>query len=125
MNRARKATRRPGKAATPVVKVAPVAERAPAGLKLEFSCTLRDSLDMQFQLLAVDFGDSDVIVDGSAVERIDTAGLQMLLSFAKYQATRGKPVLWAAASPELLRSSQQLGLAGMLGLEESRGGSDP
>ncbi len=125
MTRARKATRRPAKAAAAAVTDVPRAERAPAGLKLEASCTLRDSLDMQFQLLAVDFGDSDVIVDGSAVERIDTAGLQMLLSFAKYQATRGKPVLWTAASPELLRCSQLLGLAGLLGLAESSSGSNP
>lgn len=121
MTRARRSTRRSAKPAVAVVTDAPRAERAPAGLKLEASCTLRDSLDMQFQLLAVDFGDSDVIVDGSAVERIDTAGLQMLLSFAKYQGTRGKPVLWVAASPELLRSSQLLGLAGMLGLPETPG----
>lgn len=97
---------------------------APAGLKLEASCTLRDSIDMQFQLLAVDFGDSDVVVDGSAVERIDTAGLQLLLSFVKHQAGRGKPVQWTGASPELVRGSQLLGIAGLLGLPESTGGSD-
>ena len=105
-----------------VADMLPVVTSAPAGLKLEASCTLRDSIDMQFQLLAVDFGDSDVLVDGSAVERIDTAGLQMLLSFAKYQAERGKPVRWTAVSPELLRSSQLLGMAGMLGIAEIAGG---
>jgi len=104
---------------------APVAQgQATAGLKLEASCTLRDSIDMQFQLLAVDFGDSDVVVDGSAVERIDTAGLQMLLAFVKHQAGRGKRVQWSGASPELVRGSQLLGLAGMLALPESTCGSD-
>jgi anti-anti-sigma regulatory factor len=97
---------------------------APPGLKLEASCTLRDSMDMQFQLLSVDFGDSDVIVDGSAVERIDTAGLQLLLSFVKHQASRGKSVRWLASSPELIRGSQLLGIAGILGLPESTSGSD-
>ncbi|HMA12590.1 MAG TPA: STAS domain-containing protein [Steroidobacteraceae bacterium] len=139
MKRARKTTRRPAKARVrspdtqpvtavdaPLIDAASPAQAprsAPAGLKLEASCTLRDSMDMQFQLLAVDFGDADVLVDGSAVERIDTAGLQMLLAFTKYHAARGKPVRWTAASPELLRSSQVLGLDGMLGLAPSTGRS--
>jgi len=65
-----------------------------------------------------------VIVDGSAVERIDTAGLQLLLSFVKHQASRGKSVRWLASSPELIRGSQLLGIAGILGLPESTSGSD-
>ena len=87
-----------------------------AGLKLEPSCTLRDALDMQFQLLSTDFGDADVLLDGSAVERIDTAGLQMLVSFAKYHAVSGKRMQWAAASQELQRGSRLLGLDEALGL---------
>jgi anti-anti-sigma regulatory factor len=103
--------------AAPVASPAPAAQSPSgaspaqrAGLKLEASFTLRDATDMLFQLLAVDFGDSDVLVDGSAVERIDTAGLQMLIAFAKTHAARGKPLRWTAASPELLRSSQLLGI---------------
>ena len=90
-----------------------------AGLKLEPSCTLRDALDMQFQLLATDFGDSDVLLDGSAVDRIDTAGLQMLVAFAKYHAASGKRMQWIAASPELQRGSRLLGLDEALGLVPS------
>jgi anti-anti-sigma regulatory factor len=82
-----------------------------AGLKLESSFTLRDATDMLFQLLAVDFGDSEVLIDGGGVERIDTAGLQMLIAFAKAHAARGKTIHWTAVSPELLRSSQLLGVA--------------
>lgn len=81
-----------------------------AGLKLESSFTLRDATDMLFQLLAVDFGDSEVLIDGGGVERIDTAGLQMLIAFAKSHAARGKTIRWTAVSPELLRSSQLLGV---------------
>lgn len=149
MSRTRKPTRAPAKAAARSRKAAPdkaaavaaapapiepvqVAETVPsaaatarAGLKLEASCTLRDSIDMQFQLLAVDFGDADVVVDGSAVERIDTAGLQMLLSFARHQAGRGKTLGWSAVSPELARGSQLLGVAGALGIPEPNSGSEP
>lgn len=143
MSRARKTARKPARAATraaaapapkavAAAQIAPEAVAAPpvqtaaspAGLKLEASCTLRDSIDMQFQLLAVDFGESDVVVDGSAVERIDTAGLQLLLSFVRHQAGRGKPVRWSATSPELVRGSQLLGIDGMLGLPAANTGSE-
>jgi anti-anti-sigma regulatory factor len=89
-----------------------------AGLKLESSCTLRDALDMQFQLLAVDFGESEVLLDGSAVENIDTAGLQMLVAFAKHHDVRGRRLQWLVASPELLRTSRLLGLDAVLGLQD-------
>jgi len=116
-------------AAKPVLHAAPVpaspAEQPKlrAGLKLEASCTLRDAMDMQFQLLAVDFGDSQVLLDGSAVEHIDTAGLQMLVAFAKHYSARGQRMQWTAASPELLRGSRLLGLADALGLEEAPTGA--
>ncbi|HXR51448.1 MAG TPA: STAS domain-containing protein [Steroidobacteraceae bacterium] len=116
---------KPKRRATPPPCVEPAPSPAPsaasprrAGLKLETSCTLRDSMDMQFQLLAVDFGESDVLLDGSAVENIDTAGLQMLVSFAKHYAARGRRLQWLAASPELLRGSGLLGLDAVLGLED-------
>ena len=59
---------------------------------------------------------ADVLVDGSAVERIDTAGLQMLVAFARHQAGRGKSLRWTAVSPELMRGSRLLGLDALLGL---------
>jgi len=109
----------------PEVGAAPAAPQR-AGLKLESSFTLRDANDMLFQLLAVDFRDSDVLVDGGAVERIDTAGLQMLIAFAKAHAARGKTLQWTAVSPELLRSSQLLGVTEPLHLtahlQGARGG---
>lgn len=92
-----------------------------AGLKLESSCTLRDALDMQFQLLATDFGDSDVLLDGSAVERIDTAGLQMLVAFTRQHSSSGKRVEWLSASAELQRCSRMLGLDEAIGLAAAAG----
>ena len=120
--------KRQGSAAVPPAAPAdPAATAAPlrrAGLKLETSCTLRDALDMQFQLLAVDFGESEVLLDGGAVENIDTAGLQMLVAFAKHYASRGRRLQWLAASPELLRGSRLLGLDGVLGLEDMPSAGD-
>jgi phospholipid transport system transporter-binding protein len=109
-------------AVTPVLCIAPAVEATTtprAGLKLETSCILRDAPDMQFQLLAADFGSSDALIDGSAVERIDTAGLQMLVAFVHYQEKQARKVGWTAASPELLKAGKSLGVLKDLRLEET------
>lgn len=84
---------------------------------LEASCTLRDSSDMLFDLVAASVAGGPIVVDGSAVLRIDTAGLQLLAALARDGAAAGRPLAWRAASPELLRCSRRLGLLGALGLE--------
>ncbi len=64
--------------------------------KLDASCTLREAADLQFSLVAAS-GDP-VVVDGSAVERIDTAGLQLLVALARRQQQGGRRLEWKAAS---------------------------
>lgn len=121
--------------AAPAATAAPVATAAPAatptapagraGLKLEPSCLLRDAAELQFQLLAADFGEGAALVDGSAVERVDTAGLQLLVAFVKHHESRGRPVGWTAASPELLRAARQLDLLTAARLDALATGSVP
>jgi phospholipid transport system transporter-binding protein len=89
---------------------------ARAGLRLEASCLLRDSLDFQFHLLSADFGGGEVLVDGSAVERVDTAGLQLLVAFVQHQTAQGRKVSWTSASDALGRAANRLGLAACLHL---------
>lgn len=100
----------------PVAESAPRASTARVGLRLEPSCLLRDALDMQFQLLSADFGEGDVMVDGSAVERVDTAGLQLLLAFVNDHEQKGRRVAWTDSSAELRRAAARLGLAESLRL---------
>jgi anti-anti-sigma regulatory factor len=90
-------------------------------LTLEAGCTLRDSIDMQFLLLATDCGSGKVIVDGTRVEHIDTAGLQLLVAFAQAQTKAGRTLQWSGASEQLLRSSRRLGLDGLLGMAADAG----
>ncbi|MEO6366858.1 MAG: STAS domain-containing protein [Steroidobacteraceae bacterium] len=85
-------------------------------LTLEAGCTLRDSTDMQFLLLATDCGTGKVIIDGSQVEHIDTAGLQLLVAFAQAQAKAGRALQWSGASDPLLRGSRRLGVDALLGI---------
>jgi anti-anti-sigma regulatory factor len=91
--------------------------KPPRLLMLEGSCTLRDSTEMLFDLVALAATGDPIVVDGGAVRRIDTAGLQLLVAFARGEAAAGRPLAWKAASPELVRCSRQLGLAGALGLD--------
>jgi ABC-type transporter Mla MlaB component len=112
----RAAARRKPKAATAVAPVAaaPAATADIFRLKLEPSCTLRDSADLQFSLVAAN-GDP-VVIDGSAVERIDTVGLQLLVALARRQQEAGRKLTWEAASPAVLGGSARLGLNEVLGL---------
>jgi anti-anti-sigma regulatory factor len=87
-----------------------------ADLILEPGCTLGDALEMQFNLLTADCSRPEVVIDGSQVERIDTAGLQLLVGFAKEQKNAGRALRWRGTSAALLRCSRTLGLHEVLEL---------
>jgi anti-anti-sigma regulatory factor len=57
-----------------------------------------------------------VQIDASAVERIDTATLQLLAAFVRDLRVDARPVEWADCSAVLQRAAHLLGLAGALGL---------
>ncbi|RYG87049.1 STAS domain-containing protein, partial [bacterium] len=56
-------------------------EPAPASIVLDPQCTLREAEAMKVALQAAEDTSGDFVVDGGAVERIDTAGLQLLVAF--------------------------------------------
>jgi len=53
-------------------------------------------------------------VDGSAVDQVDAAGLQLLLALARSLQARGTPLRLAGASRVLEEGCAALGLAGWL-----------
>lgn len=121
-------------AVAPVTTVAPVTEEivtvtdAPAladafFLTLPADCTLRDSADLQFSLMIAN--GNPLVVNGSEVQRIDTAGAQLLVALAQRQRNADRPLEWKAASPELLSCSQRLGLLDVLGLAALAAGDAP
>jgi phospholipid transport system transporter-binding protein len=120
-----KAASRKVAAVQPAAAPAPVvaAAAAPASdaffLKLDANCTLRETADLQFSLVAAN-GDP-VVVDGSAVERVDTAGLQLLVALARRQQHSGRRLEWKAASAELLKCGERLGLLEALALTGGAG----
>lgn len=101
-------------------KVAPLADAggldAPSTLKLDVQCTLRESIAMKAALLEqLELG-RDVVLDGTAVAKVDTAGLQLLAAFARQLQISGRQLSWAGVTGELQRSAAQLDLVDLIGL---------
>ena len=89
---------------------------APSTLKLEAQCTLRESIAFKVSLLEqLELG-RDVILDASAVSKIDTAGLQLLVAFVRQLRSSGRTLQWDGATPELQRAATQLDLLDLIGL---------
>jgi anti-anti-sigma regulatory factor len=57
-----------------------------------------------------------IVLDGQAVERIDTAALQLLALFRREVTTRGGKVSWRGPSVALHEAADLLGLATLLEL---------
>jgi phospholipid transport system transporter-binding protein len=111
--RAKKSATARSAAATPVA-AKPAA--VPARLTLGTECTLRDSANLKSQLLNTVSATDSVVVEGGAVEKIDTAALQLLVAFALREAAAGRRLEWVSASEELLGAGARLGLLEVLSL---------
>ena len=61
---------------------------------------------------------ADVVVNGEGVERVDTAGLQLLLAFKQSLTKHNAGFKWQTPSQLLCEAADQLGLAGVLALQE-------
>ena len=95
---------------------------APSTLKLESQCTLRESIAFKAALLEqLELG-RDVILDGSAVSKVDTAGLQLLVAFVRQLRAGGRALRWEGATAELQRSATQLDLTDLIGLNDMAAG---
>ena len=81
----------------------------PADCRMAFIAPLRD------QLLA-SFDAAPVKLDAAAVEKIDTAGVQLLAAFHRDAKDRGCDVSWISPSVPLRDAAQRLGLTNVLAL---------
>ncbi len=57
-----------------------------------------------------------VSIDASNVQRIDTAGLQLLCAFRKSLNEAGRALEWTAPSPAFTDGADRVGLTDLLGL---------
>ncbi|WP_319557791.1 STAS domain-containing protein [Thiomicrorhabdus sp.] len=84
---------------------------------------LNDSLTIhniqaQFDELKQQFAeaDSNLLLDASAVENIDTSGFQMLLALKRHAGNSGKQVKWQGVGENFLQLSEKLNLQKPLNL---------
>ncbi|MBS97195.1 MAG: hypothetical protein CMI01_00750 [Oceanospirillaceae bacterium] len=58
----------------------------------------------------------EVDLDGARVERIDTAGIQLLVALTKLVETQGRRMQWRQASSTLTEAASELGAGDQLNL---------
>lgn len=84
---------------------------------LDSQCTLREAEAFKAALRSALDSSGDLVLDGGAVERIDTAGLQLLTSFAAHLRMAERRLVWTGVSDALRGGAERLGLGEALGLE--------
>ena len=103
-----------GSAAHPGVPEAPaveVADEVAAPLTLALPADFRIAAQAAFKQQLIDALDHDAIVlDGAAVERVDTAALQLLVVFQRELDARQRAPSWQSASTVLTEAAEMLGL---------------
>ncbi len=87
---------------------------APACIDLGTHCTLQDVSGLRRSCLDALDGKLPPVIDGSRVERIDTAALQVLVGFAIDCMERSIVFNWAGRSPALVHGIRLLGIEALL-----------
>jgi ABC-type transporter Mla MlaB component len=99
-------------------KAAPPApvEKPSTTLTLAAECMVSDAVTLKGQLAGLLDEPLPVTLDVTALQRIDTAGLQVITAFVRERAGNGRPVEWQGTAPVLTTAAQLLGLTSLLGL---------
>ena len=87
----------------------------PACIALPANCSIRDAAQLKATLLEL-LPQATVTIDAGALERIDTAGVQLLVAFTRDRAAKGFGTEWRGANATLHDAVHALGLAGHCGL---------
>ncbi len=80
------------------------------------SPTIRTITSLQTELAERLDETGQVRIDGTAVDRIDTAGLQLLAAFVRDLRAEQRAVEWVGCSNALRKAATALGLEAALGL---------
>ncbi|MGH8297082.1 MAG: STAS domain-containing protein [Steroidobacteraceae bacterium] len=92
-----------------------------AALRLAAQCTVAEAESLQSELARRLSEPAPVTVDVNALERIDTAGLQLLAAFVRDRRTAGRAVEWRGRPSALDAAAGLLGLCDMLELAGEAG----
>jgi phospholipid transport system transporter-binding protein len=83
--------------------------------RLPVVCTVRESAMLRADLLSLLSAD-EVTLDVGAVERIDTAALQIVFAFVRDRRIAGAAVNWSGDSEGFSEAARLVGLDSMLGV---------
>jgi ABC-type transporter Mla MlaB component len=84
-------------------------------------CTVADASSLKSDLAKL-LDDSGVVtLDIGAVQRIDTAGLQVIATFVRERESLGLEVEWRGTAPALTAAAKLLGLSSLLKLPAPAG----
>lgn len=95
---------------------------APCVIDLGVSCTLHEAAALRAACMAALESKDPPVIDGTRVERVDTAGLQVLVGFTIDCMERSLHFTWAGRSEALARGIRLLGIEALL---ESPGAATP
>jgi anti-anti-sigma regulatory factor len=96
--------------ATNVAASAPVTGRIVLGA----SCTIHEAQELRTQLLAQAELPGPYEIDGSSVQQVDTAGVQLVVAFALDCLERNIRYAWKGRSPALEEAIRVLGVGALL-----------
>ena len=99
----------------PQVQMEPAREPETA-LALSAECTVADAASLKERLAGLLDQPLAVTLDVSALQRIDTAGLQVITAFVRDRAEHDRKVEWRGSAPALTGAAKLLGLTSILGL---------
>src|ERR1700737_1983716 len=97
-------------------KAAPQHEPASNTLALAAECTVSDAGSLKERLAGLLDEPQAVTLDITALQRIDTAGMQVITAFVRERAGHGRPVEWQGTAPVLATAARLLGLTSLLKL---------
>jgi ABC-type transporter Mla MlaB component len=97
-------------------KATPQKEPAASTLALTAECTVSDAPSLKERLAGLVGEPQAVTLDISALQRIDTAGMQVITAFVRERTGHGRPVEWQGTAPVLATAARLLGLTSLLKL---------
>ena len=84
-------------------------------IALPANCGIRDAARLKAALLVL-LPQAAVTIDAGGLERIDTAGVQLLVAFTRDRAAKGFGTEWRGVNTTLRDAVNILGLASRMGL---------
>jgi ABC-type transporter Mla MlaB component len=113
---ATRTTRRGRAAKTPGTDTDTEQETGSGAFAVAAECTVADASSLKAGLAKLLNESGIVTLDVSAVQRIDTAGLQVIAAFVRERERQGRQVEWRGSAPALTAAAKLLGLSSFLKL---------